>query len=245
MSRLLPPYHHHRSLIEDRPLLGRRDRRFRAGGHFLQCLVKGREIGGTLFLGSWGMLLIWRGLRGASGSRLYRHRSQMAFGGRPGPAKSSSLALARRQIPHERPKQDVRIVSQERKILVAVPTTIFFGPYWRRIREGSGARPPARSFACGRVPCVVRGPPYIPRSPICTYLNLVIAVVIVVEAVGSPQFVRQSDKLGLGLCQHICLRDRDGRHFLTVQRHGPGAASLSCAIPMALVGIGPSSPSFP
>jgi hypothetical protein len=46
--RLLPPYHDHRPLNDDRLFRGW----FRPGRHFPQGLLEGREIGGTLLLGS-------------------------------------------------------------------------------------------------------------------------------------------------------------------------------------------------
>ena len=65
--RLLPSYHDHRPLNDDRPLLGRGDCRLGAGEHFHQGLVKGREIGREirwpLFLGGRGSATHWCGLR--------------------------------------------------------------------------------------------------------------------------------------------------------------------------------------
>ena len=49
----------YRPLYDDRPLLGRGDRRLRAGGHFLQVLEKGCEIRRTPFLGSLGSVTHW------------------------------------------------------------------------------------------------------------------------------------------------------------------------------------------
>ena len=68
IRRLLSPYHDHRPLNDDR--LGRGHRRFRAGGDFLQFLVKGGEIGWTLLLGSRGSANHWRGLRVRLGRNL-------------------------------------------------------------------------------------------------------------------------------------------------------------------------------
>ena len=95
--RLLPPHHHHRPLSDDRP--GRGHRRFRAGGDFLQFLLKGGEIGWTLFLGSREKCnsLVF-GLRVRLGKRPYRPSVWMAFGRPPAPAKSSLAADSSRTI---------------------------------------------------------------------------------------------------------------------------------------------------
>ena len=55
---LLPPDDDHRPLNNDRPCLSRGGRRFRVGGHFLQSLAKGSEIGWMLFCAVGAGLLI-------------------------------------------------------------------------------------------------------------------------------------------------------------------------------------------
>jgi len=85
--RLLPSYHDHRPLNDDRPLLGRGDCRLGAGEHFHQGLVKGREIGREirwpLFLGGRGSATHWCGLRVRLGRNLIGTAPERLWIGRP------------------------------------------------------------------------------------------------------------------------------------------------------------------
>lgn len=83
-------------MSDDWPRRG--DGRFRAGGDFLQSLVKGGEIGWTPFLGSLGCATHGRGPLGATGQKPYRPSAWMAFGRPTAPAKSSLAANSSRTI---------------------------------------------------------------------------------------------------------------------------------------------------